>query len=82
MNKYQDILSVVEEEIGLVLEKIAEGIELQEPINSKLFTFLNSPSKHIRPLVSFLYLKAIGVKIDKSQILCQTAVEIISFLWL
>ena len=40
-------------------------------------TLLNAPSKHIRPLVSFLFLKASGVDIDEKQILLQTTIEII-----
>lgn len=75
--KYYNILGIFQKEIGFVLEKMTENIEVQEPLKSKLFTMLNAPSKHIRPLVSFLYLKAINVDIDKNQILYQSAIELV-----
>lgn len=75
--KYQKILNLVQEEIELVLENLTEGIELQDPLKSKLLELLNAPAKHIRPLVSFLYLKASGIKIDDAQILYQSAIELV-----
>jgi geranylgeranyl pyrophosphate synthase len=76
-NKYQEILSVVKKEIELVVIGLAKNIEVQEPLNSKFCNLLNAPSKHIRPLVAFLYLKAIGEIIDEKQILYQTAIELV-----
>ena len=75
--KYQNILNLVKEEIEQVLENLTEGIELKEPLKSKLLKLLNAPAKHIRPLVSFLYLKASGIKIDDAQILYQSAIELV-----
>lgn len=75
--KYQKILNLVQEEIELVLENLTKGIELQNPLKSKLLGLLNAPAKHIRPLVSFLYLKASGIKIDDAQILYQSAIELV-----
>lgn len=77
MQRYLKILNVVQKEIEQVLEQMVEGIEVQEPLKSKLFALLNAPSKHIRPLVSLLYLKAIGFQIDESQILYQSAIELV-----
>lgn len=75
--KYLKILDTVQEEINQVLEQAVEGVDVQEPLKSKLFALLNAPSKHIRPLVSFLYLKAIGAQIDESQVLYQAAIELV-----
>lgn len=54
-----------------------EDIQPQEPLKSKVFSFLNAPSKHIRPLVAILYLKSIGQEINQNQILYQSAVELV-----
>lgn len=75
--KYFKIVGCVQEEIECVLKEMINGIEIQEPLKSKLFALLNAPSKHIRPLISFLYLKAIGKTIDKNQILYQSAIELV-----
>ncbi len=75
--KYLKILNIVQGEIEQVLDKMTEGVEVQEPLKSKLFKLLNAPSKHIRPLVSFLYLKAIGANIDEKQVLYQSAIELV-----
>ena len=56
---------------------MTDGVVVQEPLKSKLFELLNAPSKHIRPLVSFLYLKALGEKIDDAQVLYQSAIELV-----
>ncbi len=77
MQKYLKILNVVQEEINQVLEQMLEELEVQEPLKSKLFALLNAPSKHIRPLISILYLKAIGQNIDEKQILYQSAIELV-----
>lgn len=75
--KYSKILSVCEKEIDIVVNNLTYGIELQEPLSSKLFDILNAPSKHIRPLVSFLFLKACGFEINQNQILYQSAIELV-----
>lgn len=75
--KYNNILNFEQENIKLVLKNMMFGIVVQEPLKSKLFELLNAPSKHIRPLVSFLYLKALGEKIDDAQVLYQSAIELV-----
>lgn len=75
--KYLKILNTVKKEIEQVLENMFQGIEVREPLKAKIFTLLNAPSKHIRPLISILYLKAIGSQIDESQILYQSAIELV-----
>lgn len=56
---------------------MTDGVVVQEPLKSKLFELLSAPSKHIRPLVSFLYLRALGGKIDDVQVLYQSAIELV-----
>lgn len=75
--KYNNILNYEQENIKLVLKNMMFGIVVQEPLKSKLFELLNAPSKHIRPLVSFLYLKTLGEKIDDAQVLYQSAIELV-----
>ncbi len=75
--KYAKILNIVKDEIEQVTAGLTSDIEVEEPLKSKLFALLNAPSKHIRPLVSFLYLKASGLNIDEKQILLQTTIELV-----
>jgi len=75
--KYLSILEIVQPEIEQIKEKMFDGIEVQEPLKFKLFDVLNAPSKHIRSVVSILYLKALGIEIDEKQILFQSAIELV-----
>ncbi len=72
--KYQKIFDTVREDINKI--NLFEGIELPEPLKSKLSEILNAPSKRIRPLVAFLYVKALGFEIDEKQTEFQTAIEL------
>jgi len=76
-DKYSKIIDIVKPDIEKVKDELNIGIELQEPLQSKLSALINAPSKHIRCAVSFLYLKALGQNIDNKQISLQTAVELI-----
>lgn len=75
--KYINILNILKDEIQQVIEEMTTGVDVQEPLKSKLFNLLNAPSKHIRPLISFLFLKAIGENIDEKQVLYQSAIELV-----
>ena len=75
--KYLSILEIVQPEIEQIKEKMFDGIEVQEPLKTKLFDVLNAPSKHIRSVVSILYLKALVIEIDEKQILFQSAIELV-----
>ena len=75
--KYSKILNTVKNEIEDVCINLTSDINIQEPLNTKLSNILNAPSKHIRPLISFLYLKALGLNIDEKQIIFQTAIELV-----
>ena len=73
MQNYSDILNIAEKEISLLKQEMIAGIDVDE----KVLEFLNSPSKHIRPLLSFLYLKALGLDIEDAQIVYQSAIELV-----
>ena len=72
---YEKILGLVKSEIDKVQSSIISDISICSPLNTELKKLLSSPSKHIRPLVSFLYLKASGFEIDETQIKYQSAIE-------
>ena len=75
--KYSNILNIVRNEIEAVCTNLTSDINIQEPLQTKLSNILNAPSKHIRPLISFLYLKSLGLNIDEKQIILQTAIELV-----
>ncbi len=75
--KYSQILNLAKKEIEEIRYNLTADINIQEPLKTKLSNILNAPSKHIRPLISFLYLKALDLNIDQKQILFQTAIELV-----
>lgn len=77
VEKYSEILEILKPEIERVKQEILTDIDLVEPLKSRIFDILKSPSKCIRPLVSFLYLKSGGFEITDEQILYQSAIEIV-----
>ncbi len=76
-DKYLHILNEVKEEVEQIKAEITKDINIQEPLKSKLFELMTAPSKHIRAVVSYLYLKAAGQNIDDRQVLLQTAIELV-----
>ena len=54
-----------------------KNIDAHVSLKSELLKFLNAPSKHIRPIISILYLKALNIDIDEKQILYQAAIELV-----
>ncbi len=74
--KYIEITSVIQDDIHKVRQGLTLCINIQEPLKSKLSAIINAPSKHIRAVTAFLYLKALGKNIDEKQILLQLAVEL------
>ena len=73
--KYSKILDIVREDIDRI--NLLDDVNVQEPLKSKLSDILKAPSKHIRALISFLYLKAMGARIDEKQVQYQTAIELV-----
>jgi geranylgeranyl pyrophosphate synthase len=70
MQNYGEILNLVKNEMNSLENNIVSGYD-------ELTKFLKLPSKHIRPLISFLYLNALGKNINKTQIKYQTAIELV-----
>lgn len=75
--KYRNILNLVKEDIQKVEKELLAEIFLSNEINETLKTFLTNKPKRIRPLVSFLYLRASNIEPDNRQYTFQTAIEII-----
>lgn len=75
--KYLPIFDVVKPDIERVEADLLDSISIDEPLKSKLFEVLNAPSKHIRAVLAFLFLKAQGREIDKKQIVFQSAIELV-----
>ena len=75
--KYSKILGVVSKETEQIKTEALYEIELEESLKSSLLGILNAPSKHIRTVISFLVLKALGYEINKSQIALQSAIELV-----
>ena len=60
--KYRNILNLVKEDIQKVEKELLAEIFLSNEINETLKTFLTNKPKRIRPLVSFLYLRASNIE--------------------
>lgn len=75
--KYLEITALVQNEINQILQEMIKDIDVHVSLKSELLKFLNAPSKHIRPIISILYLKALNIDIDEKQILYQAAIELV-----
>lgn len=75
--EYLKILNIVKNDIDAVNNELIKDIELAEPLKSQLINFLTSPSKRIRPLLAFLFLRANGLNADIEQYSLQTAIELV-----
>lgn len=77
IEQYSKISGLIQEDIDKVSENVLKEINLLEPLNTPLRKILTSPSKHIRAVAAFLYLKANNQEITPRQIELQSAVELI-----
>jgi geranylgeranyl pyrophosphate synthase len=75
--KYNQIKSLVQDELNKIEEKICSLINTKEPLNSSLLRFLQAPSKHIRCVLPILYLKAQGQNLSQNQLDILTIVELV-----
>lgn len=75
--EYNKILELVKPDIAKVTDDLVSEINLNDPLNSSLKNLLTAPSKHIRTLLAFLYLKTNNIEINDRQIYLQSAVELI-----
>lgn len=75
--EYNKIFELVKADISKVSEELQNSISIKEPLFTPLKSILAAPSKHIRALSAFLYLRANNINIDLVHIKLQAAVELI-----
>lgn len=71
--KYEPIKQIVNNELHQLEAEMVKGLENY----SKLEEYVSVPSKHIRPVLTFLFLKACNFKITEEQIKLQAITELI-----
>lgn len=71
--KYEPIKQIVSNELHQLETEMVKGLENY----SKLEEYVSVPSKHIRPVLTFLFLKACNTEITKEQIKLQAIAELI-----
>lgn len=76
-SEYKQILSLAEDDIRRVNEEILNTISVAAPLNEELLEFLKAPSKRIRPLLAFLYLRSANIKITDRHYSLLSAIELI-----
>lgn len=74
---YKKISFVVEEELIRLNKEIENSFTGSTLLHSGIKDFLLSPSKRIRPVIAFLYLKACNIPVTDRHIKLQTVVELI-----
>lgn len=75
--KYNKIKQLIQKELNQIEEKMVADIHIREPLQSSIVNFLKAPSKHIRPLLAILYLKACNEEISEKQLEVLTLVELV-----
>ena len=75
--KYNKIKQLAQKELDLIEEKMVSDINIREPLQTSVVEFLKAPSKHIRPLVSILYLKACNEELTEKHLDVLTLVELV-----
>lgn len=76
-DNYNNILNIVNDDIERVNKELTAFININEPLKTKLVNFLTAPSKRIRPLLTFLYLRANDIEITENHYTLLTAVELV-----
>ena len=74
---YGEIFNVVRADVEQVNSNLGSSFPVENSIHENLQKFLESPSKRIRSVLTFLYLRACGIEITDEQIELQTIVELI-----
>lgn len=74
---YTKISSVVKEELIRLNKEIENSFCEDTLLHSAIKDFLMAPSKRIRPVMTFLYLKANNIEITEKHIKLQTIVELV-----
>ncbi len=76
-SNYKKIYGLVSEDIAKVNNRVIKEFSEDKVLSDKLREYLKAPSKHIRAVLSFLYLRSLGLEIDEKQILFQSVIEMI-----
>ncbi len=74
---YSQICGTVQEELEKLNAELEKSVCGDTPLHSAVRDFLLAPSKRIRPLVVFLYLKANKIEVSNAHIKLQTVTELI-----
>lgn len=75
--KYNNIKSIIREDLDLLEANIRELFSDKTPLDSQLLGFLTAPSKRLRPLLGFLFIRAALGNINSKQHDVLLAVELI-----
>ena len=80
-DKYNKIISVVSEELTTLKTMLNQELrELNSGVgkfDTLMTNYVGAKSKHIRSVLTFLYLKARGIEVDEKQIIFQVIIELI-----
>lgn len=75
--KYAKIKDSVKEDFDILENEIGLLFKDENPLNEQLYNFLTAPSKRLRPLLGFLFLRCVFGVINKNQHDILLAVELI-----
>ncbi|HNW26588.1 MAG TPA: polyprenyl synthetase family protein [Candidatus Gastranaerophilaceae bacterium] len=75
--RYEKIKETTGKDFEVLESDISNLFQEKSPLNKHLLKFLTSPSKRIRPLLGFLFLRSISNKINKEQYKILLAVELV-----
>ena len=76
-DKYEKIRQLCQEQITQIEELIISSLDIREDMRLYLIKFLKLPSKHIRLVLSILYMKLTGLKISDDILKILAAVELV-----
>ena len=75
--EYKKIYELVFDDVERVKEFVLSEISQNNIVSQRLAEYFSAPSKHIRAVLSFLYLRSMNIAIDDNQILYQAVIELI-----
>lgn len=75
--KYKSVKELCAKELSVIEKILISNIEVQQELQPYIIKFLTSSSKRIRPVLSLLYLYAIGIKPQNPHLEVLTAIELI-----
>lgn len=75
--RYENIIDIVREDVERLQNNICCIIPENEGVEDRLRDYFASSQKHIRAVLSFLYLRAYSLDIDEKQIVFQSVIELV-----